>query len=139
MTQTSPTIRVDQHGGADAMHSVSLQVGDPGPGEIRIRHHACGLNFIDVYQRSGVYQLPMPLSLGMEAAGEVEAVGEGVTHLKAGDRAAYASNPPGSYCALRVLPAKSVVRLPDAIDFETGAAMMLKGLTAQYLLRRTLP
>jgi len=139
MTQISPTIRVDQHGDADAMHLVDLPVGEPGPGEIRIRHHACGLNFIDVYQRSGVYQLPMPLSLGMEAAGVVEAVGEGVTHLKAGDRAAYASNPPGSYCTLRVMPAKTVVKLPDAISFETGAAMMLKGLTAQYLLRKTLP
>ena len=139
MTQTSPTIRVDQHGGTEAMHLVDLQVGEPGPGEIRIRHHACGLNFIDVYQRSGVYQLPMPLSLGMEGAGVVEAVGEGVTHLKAGDRAAYASNPPGSYSTLRVMPAKCVVKLPDAIDFETGAAMMLKGLTAQYLLKKTLP
>ena len=137
--QTSPTIRVDQHGGADAMHSVDLQVGDPGPGEIRIRHHACGLNYIDVYQRSGVYQLPMPLALGMEGAGIVEAVGEGVTHLKVGNRAAYASNPPGSYCLLRVMPAKCVVRLPETISFETGAAMMLKGLTAQYLLRKTLP
>jgi NADPH2:quinone reductase len=139
MTQTSPTIRVDQHGGPEAMHLVDLQIGEPGAGEIRIRHHACGLNFIDVYQRSGVYQLPMPLSLGMEAAGVVEAVGAGVTHLKPGDRAAYASNPPGSYSTLRVLPAKCVVKLPDAISFETGAAMMLKGLTAQYLLRKTLP
>ena len=139
MTQTSPTIRVDQHGAAEAMHLVDLPVGDPGPGEIRIRHHACGLNFIDVYQRSGVYPLPMPLSLGMEAAGVVEAVGEGVAHLKAGDRAAYASNPPGSYSTLRVMPAKCVVKLPDAIAFDTGAAMMLKGLTAQYLLQRTLP
>jgi len=138
-TQTSPTIRVDQHGGAENMHLVDLPVGEPGPGEIRIRHHACGLNFIDVYQRSGVYQLPMPLSLGMEGAGVVEAVGEGVTHLKAGDRAAYASNPPGSYSLLRVMPAKCVVKLPDAISFETGAAMMLKGLTAQYLLKKTLP
>jgi NADPH2:quinone reductase len=139
MTQTSPTIRVDQPGGADAMHLVDLPVGEPGPGQIRIRHHACGLNFIDVYQRSGVYTLPMPLSLGMEAAGVVEAVGEGVTHLKVGDRAAYASTPPGSYCTLRVMPAQCVVKLPDAIDFETGAAMMLKGLTAQYLLKKTLP
>ena len=138
-TQMSPTIRVDQHGDADAMHLVDLPVGEPGPGEIRIRHHACGLNFIDVYQRSGVYQLPMPLSLGMEAAGVVEAVGAGVTHLKAGDRAAYASNPPGAYSTLRVMPAKCVVKLPEAISFETGAAMMLKGLTAQYLLRKTLP
>src|SRR5690349_1631640 len=139
MTQMSPTIRVDQHGAADAMHLVDLPVGEPGAGEIRIRHHACGLNFIDVYQRSGVYQLAMPLSLGMEGAGVVEAIGEGVTHLKAGDRAAYASNPPGSYSTRRVMPAKCVVKLPDAISFETGAAMMLKGLTAQYLLRKTLP
>jgi len=139
MTQTSPTIRVDQPGGAEEMHLVDLPVGEPGPGEIRIRHHACGLNFIDVYQRSGVYPLPMPLSLGMEGAGVVEAVGEGVTHLKTGDRAAYASTPPGSYCTLRVMPAKCVVKLPDAISFETGAAMMLKGLTAQYLLKKTLP
>ena len=139
MTQTSPTIRIDQPGGPEAMHLVDMQVGEPGSGEVRIRHHACGLNFIDVYQRAGVYPLPLPLSLGMEAAGVIEAVGEGVTHLQAGDRAAYASNPPGAYSLLRVMPAKCVVKLPDAISFETGAAMMLKGLTAQYLLRRTLP
>ena len=96
---TSPTIRIDKHGGPEEMKLVELPVGDPGPGEIRIRHHACGLNFIDVYQRSGVYPLPMPLTLGMEGAGVVEAVGAGVTHLKPGDRAAYASDPPGSYCA----------------------------------------
>jgi len=97
------------------------------------------LNFIDVYQRSGLYPMAMPLQLGMEAAGVVEAVGAGVTHLQVGDRAAYASQPPGSYCDLRVMPAKCVCKLPDAISFETGAAMMLKGLTAQYLLKRTLP
>ena len=114
-------------------------MGEPGPGEIRIRHKAIGLNFIDVYQRSGLYQLPMPLQLGMEASGIVEAVGEGVTHLQPGDRAAYASQPPGSYCDVRVMPAQCVCKLPDAISFETGAAMMLKGLTAQYLLRRTQP
>ncbi len=139
MTTTSPTIRVDKQGGVEEMHLVDLPVGDPGPGEIRIRHHACGINYIDVYQRSGVYVLPVPLSLGMEGAGVVEAVGEGVTHLKAGDRAAYASGPPGGYSLARVMPARVVVKLPDAISFETGAAMMLKGLTAQYLLRRTLP
>ncbi len=139
MNQTSPTVRIEKQGGAEEMRLVDLPVGDPGPGEIRIHHHACGLNFIDVYQRSGVYPFPMPLSLGMEAAGVVEAVGESVTHLKAGDRAAYASNPPGAYCTLRVMPAKTVVKLPDAVSFETGAAMMLKGLTAQYLLRKTLP
>ena len=138
-TQTSRAIRIDQNGGPEELKLVSVQVGDPGPGEIRIRHYAVGLNFIDVYQRSGLYTLPMPLQMGMEAAGVVEAVGEGVTRLKVGDRAAYASQPPGSYCELRVMPAKCVCKLPDAISFETGAAMMLKGLTAQYLLKRTLP
>ena len=137
--QTSPTVLIRQPGGPEAMETVDLPVGEPGPGEIRIRHHACGLNYIDVYHRTGVYKLPLPLTLGMEGAGVVEAVGEGVTHLKAGDRAAYASNPPGSYSLMRVMPAKCVVKLPDAIGFETGAAMMLKGLTAQYLLRKTLP
>jgi NADPH2:quinone reductase len=98
-----------------------------------------GVNYIDIYQRSGVYPLPMPLSLGMEGAGVVEAVGEGVQHLQPGDRVAYASQPPGSYCDVRVLPAMCVCKLPDSISFETGAAMMLKGLTVQYLLRKTLP
>ncbi|MDB5858221.1 MAG: qor [Ramlibacter sp.] len=135
----SKAVRIRQHGGPEEMELVEVEVGQPGPGEIRIRHQAVGLNFIDVYQRSGLYQLPMPLSLGMEASGIVEAVGEGVTHLKAGDRAAYASHPPGSYCEVRVMPAKCVCKLPDAISFETGAAMMLKGLTAQYLLKRSLP
>ena len=136
---TSRAIRIDQHGGPEQLKLVQVTVGEPAAGEIRIRHHAVGLNFIDVYQRSGLYQMPMPLQLGMEAAGVVEAVGAGVTHLKVGDRAAYASQPPGSYCDLRVMPAKCVCKLPDAISFETGAAMMLKGLTAQYLLKRTLP
>lgn len=139
MTTTSKAIRIDQHGGPEELKVVEVAVGEPGPGEIRIRHKAVGLNYIDVYQRSGAYKFAMPLQLGMEAAGIVEAVGEGVTHLKAGDRAAYASQPPGSYCELRVMPAKCVCKLPDAISFETGAAMMLKGLTAQYLLRRTQP
>mgnify|MGYP003604393974 CR=1 FL=1 len=132
-------VQIDQPGGPEQMKLVDVPVGEPGPGEIRIRHHAIGLNFIDVYQRSGVYPLAMPLKLGMEGAGVVEAVGEGVTHLRAGDRAAYASQPPGSYCEVRVMPAKCVCVLPDAISFETGAAMMLKGLTAQYLLKKTRP
>ena len=132
-------IHFNQPGGPDELHVVDVNVGEPGPGEIRIRHHAVGLNFIDVYHRTGLYPLPMPHGLGMEGAGIVEAVGEGVTHLKAGDRAAYASAPPGSYCEARVMPAKNVCPLPAAIDFETGAAMMLKGLTVQYLLKRTLP
>jgi NADPH2:quinone reductase len=138
-TILSKTIRIDKNGGPEELKLVELEVGEPGPGQIRIKHHAIGLNFIDVYQRSGVYALPMPLTMGMEGAGVVEAVGEGVTHLKVGDRAAYAGNPPGSYCERRVMPAMTVCKLPDAISFETGAAMMLKGLTAQYLLRRTLP
>ena len=135
----SRTVQIAAYGGPEVMKLVELPVGEPGPGEIRIRHEACGLNFIDVYQRTGLYQNPLPLTLGMEGAGIVEAVGEGVTHLKVGDRAAYASNPPGAYSQARVMPARTVCRLPDAIDFDTGAAMMLKGLTAQYLLKKTLP
>ncbi len=133
------TVVIEQVGGPENMKLVDVTVGEPGAGEVRIRHHAVGLNYIDIYQRAGVYALPLPLRLGMEGAGVIEAVGEGVTHLKVGDRAAYASQPPGSYCDVRVMPAKCVCKLPDAISFETGAAMMLKGLTAQYLLRKTLP
>jgi NADPH2:quinone reductase len=136
---TSKAVRIDRHGGPEELKIVDVEVGEPGPGEIRIRHKAVGLNFIDTYQRSGLYPFAMPLQLGMEAAGVVEAVGEGVVHLNVGDRAAYASQPPGAYCELRVMPARNVCRLPDAISFETGAAMMLKGLTAQYLLKKTLP
>ncbi len=132
-------IQIRAHGGPEQMQLVDVEVGAPGPGEIRIRHQASGLNFIDVYQRTGLYPNPMPLTLGMEAAGIVEAVGEGVTHLKAGDRAAYASGPPGSYSEVRVMPAKNVVKLPEGIAFDTAAGMMLKGLTAQYLLKKTLP
>jgi NADPH:quinone reductase len=132
-------IQIAAHGGPEQLKVVDLPVGEPGPGEIRIRHQACGLNFIDVYQRSGLYPAAMPLSLGMEGAGIVEAVGAGVTHLKAGDRAAYASNPPGAYCQVRVMPAKCVCKLPEGIAFDTAAAMMLKGLTVQYLLKKTLP
>ena len=139
MSTTTRAIRIDQPGGPEAMRLVDVPIGEPGPGEIRIRHQACGLNFIDVYHRTGLYPLALPAGLGMEGAGIVEAVGEGVTHLRAGDRAAYASTPPGSYCESRVMPAKCVVRLPNGIDFETAAAMMLKGLTAQYLLKKTLP
>ncbi len=135
----SRSIQIDQHGGPEQMHLVQIAVGEPGPGEVRIRHHAVGLNYIDVYQRSGLYPMNLPVQLGMEAAGIIEAVGEGVTHLKVGDRAAYASQPPGAYCERRVMPAKCVCKLRDDISFETGAAMMLKGLTVQYLLKRTLP
>ncbi len=132
-------IQIAAHGGPEQLQLVDVPVGNPGPGEIRIRHHAVGLNFIDVYQRTGLYPLQLPHTLGMEGAGMVEAVGDGVTHLAVGDRAAYASNPPGAYSQARVMPAKNVVKLPDGIAFDTAAAMMLKGLTAQYLLKRTLP
>jgi NADPH2:quinone reductase len=135
----SLAIQIDRPGGPEELKLVEVEVGEPGPGEIRIRHKAVGLNFIDIYQRNGLYSLPMPLRLGSEAAGVVEAVGEGVTHLKVGDRAAYSSQPPGAYCALRVMSAKHVCKLPAAISFETGAAMMLKGMTAHYLLKKTLP
>jgi NADPH2:quinone reductase len=139
MTATAKTIIIEAFGGPDAMTVAERPVGDPGPGEVRIRHHACGLNFIDVYQRTGLYPLKLPAALGMEAAGVIEAVGSGVTHLKPGDRAAYAANPPGSYCEARVMPAAQVCPLPDGISFEEGAAMMLKGLTVHYLFRRTTP
>ena len=131
------TVQIREFGGPEKMEIVDLTVGDPGPGQIRIRQEACGLNFIDIYQRSGVYKLELPHALGMEGAGVVEAVGEGVAHLKPGDRVAYAANPPGSYSEARVMPAMTVCRLPDSISFETGAAMMLKGLTTQYLFRST--
>ena len=139
MTTTVRAVRIDEFGGPEVLKLAQVAVGEPGPGEIRIRHHACGLNFIDVYQRTGLYPNALPLQLGMEAGGTVEAVGEGVTHLKVGDRAAYASNPSGAYSEARVMPAKCVVRLPDEIAFDTAAGMMLKGLTAQYLLKRTQP
>ncbi|XVJ71822.1 MAG: quinone oxidoreductase [Rhizobacter sp.] len=136
---TSQTIVIEQFGGPEVMQLKTVAVGEPGPGEVRIAHKACGLNFIDVYQRTGLYPNPLPLHLGMEAAGVVEAVGEGVSHLAVGDRVAYASNPPGAYSQRRVMPARCVVRLPDGISFDTAAGMMLKGLTAQYLLKKTLP
>ena len=131
------TVQIREFGGPEKMEFADLPVGDPGPGQIRIRHEACGLNFIDTYQRSGLYPLKLPHPLGMEGAGIVEAVGEGVAHLKEGDRAAYASNPPGSYSEARVMAAERVCKLPDSIDFDTAACMMLKGLTTQYLFRST--
>lgn len=140
MTATvSKTVQITRYGGAEVLELVERAVGQPATGEILLRHHAIGLNFIDVYQRSGLYALPLPLALGMEGAGVVEAVGDGVTHLQKGDRVAYASNPPGSYCERRVMPATHVCKLPDDISFETGAAMMLKGLTVQYLLKQCIP
>jgi NADPH2:quinone reductase len=130
---------IEEPGGPEQFRIVERDVGAPGPGEIRIRHDACGLNFIDVYQRTGLYPLEMPHALGMEAAGVVEAVGDGVSHLKPGDRAAYAAAPPGAYAEARVMSAAQVCPLPDGISSDEGAAMMLKGLTTHYLFRRTTP
>ena len=130
-------IRFERTGGPEVLQWVDVDVPAPGPGEIRVRHHAVGLNFIDVYFRTGLYPQPLPGGLGMEGAGEVVAVGAGVTEFAPGDRVAYAARPPGAYAQERVIAAASVVRLPDAISYEQGAAMMLQGMTAQYLLRRT--
>lgn len=132
-------IRMSRSGGPEVMEYVDVAVGDPGPGELRISQKAIGLNYIDVYFRDGHYPQEYPAGLGMEGAGVVEAVGTGVTHLKVGDRVAYASRPTGAYAEARVMPAAAVVRLPNSISFETGAAMMLQGLTVQYLFRRTFP
>jgi NADPH:quinone reductase len=137
MSQMVKAVQIEAFGGPEVMKLIDVAVGDPGPGEARVRHHAIGLNYIDIYQRSGVYPNPLPLRMGMEASGVVEAVGSGVTHVKAGDRVAYTGNPPGAYCEARVVPAKLLVKIPKAISFETGAAMMLKGMTAHYLLKRT--
>ncbi|MDU9003133.1 quinone oxidoreductase family protein [Sedimentitalea todarodis] len=133
------TVIIESAGGPEVLKLVDRPVGEPGPGEIRIAHKICGLNFIDIYQRSGLYPLPLPQAMGMEAAGVIEAVGNGVTHLKPGDRAAYAANPPGAYSEARVMPAAQVCPLPDDVSFEQAAAMMLKGMTVQYLFHRTTP
>ncbi|MFV0513707.1 MAG: quinone oxidoreductase family protein [Jhaorihella sp.] len=139
MAQTAKTVVIHEFGGPEVLRLEERPVGEPGPGQVRIRHAACGLNFIDVYQRSGLYPNELPLTMGMEAAGVIEAVGEGVNHLNPGDRAAYATMPPGAYAEARVMPAAQVCKLPDAIGFDTAAAMMLKGLTVQYLFHRTTP
>lgn len=125
-------------GGPEKLLWEDVEVGDPGPGQIRVKQSKVGLNFIDVYFRTGLYPMQLPATIGMEAAGTVEAVGEGVTEFKTGDRVAYGMVP-GAYAESRVLPTLKVVKLPDGIDDATGAAMMLKGLTAHYLLFRTYP
>ena len=131
-------IRVHETGGADVLRYEEVEVAAPGPGEVKLRQTAIGLNFIDVYFRTGLYPAPgKPFTPGLEAAGVVEAVGDGVGDLKAGDRVAYASPPLGAYAAERLMPADKVVPVPDGVSDEQAAAMMLKGMTAWYLLRRT--
>ncbi|SHJ00343.1 NADPH2:quinone reductase [Roseomonas rosea] len=131
-------IRLHEPGGPEKLVWEEVPLPSPKPGEALVRHAAVGLNFIDIYFRTGLYKAPsLPAVIGMEAAGTVEAVGEGVEDLKPGDRVAYAMGPIGAYAEARTIPAKVLVKLPDDIGFNTAAAMMLQGLTAQYLLRRT--
>lgn len=130
-------IRFHRTGGPEVLQWEEVGVGEPGPGEVRVRHAAVGLNFIDTYHRSGLYPVPLPSGIGLEGAGTVEALGPGVTHLQVGDRVAYAGGPLGAYSEARLIPADRLIHLPDSLSFETGAAMMLQGLTAAYLLRRT--
>lgn len=130
-------IRIHQTGGPEVLRWEEVAVGDPAPGKARVRHEAVGLNFIDTYHRSGLYPLPLPSGIGLEGAGVVEAVGAGVTNVKVGDRVAYAGGPVGAYSEVRCMPADRLLKMPDGLDFHTGAAMMLQGLTSAYLLRRT--
>ena len=131
-------IRVHQTGGPEQLRWEAVEVGQPGPGEVRLQQAAAGLNYIDVYHRTGLYPQALPFIPGVEGAGTVEAVGEGVTDLKAGDRVAYAG-PIGGYAEERLIPADRLVRLPDSIGFESAAAMMLQGLTVDMLIRRVRP
>jgi NADPH2:quinone reductase len=138
-TTTAKAIRFHKTGGPEVLVLEEVQVGDPGPGQVRVRNHAIGLNYIDTYHRSGLYKLELPSGIGQEGAGVVEAVGAGVTAVKAGDRVAYATMPLGAYSDVRLMPPERLVKLPDGISFEQGAAMMLQGMTAEYLLLRTYP
>jgi len=131
-------MRVYQPGGPEAMIWEDVEPGDPGPGEARVRHTAVGLNFIDVYHRNGLYPLgASPAGIGLEGAGIVEAIGDGVDDVAVGDRIAYAAPPPGSYAEARLIAADRLVKIPDGVDDRQAAAMMLKGMTAEYLLHRT--
>lgn len=130
-------IRFHRTGGPEVLQWEALEVPAPGAGEVRVRHHAVGLNYIDTYHRSGLYPVPLPSGLGQEAAGVVEAVGEGVAEFAIGDRVAYTGGPLGAYAQVRNIAADQLVPLPPDISFEQGAAVMMQGLTAQYLLRRT--
>ena len=133
----SAAIRFHRTGGPEVLCLEDIEVGQPAPGEARVRHHAVGLNFIDTYHRSGLYPLPLPSGIRLEGTGVVEDVGDGVRDIAVGDRVAYAGGPVGAYSEVRCLPAERLLKLPAALSFDTGAAMMLQGLTAAYLLRRT--
>lgn len=130
-------IQFAETGGPEVLKAVEVEVGDPGPGEIRVTHDAVGLNYIDTYHRSGFYPLPLPSGIGLEAAGVVDAVGPSVTEFQPGDRIAYGVGPIGAYASARIMPAEKAVKLPDEIDTRQAAGMMLKGMTVEYLLYRT--
>ena len=132
-------IRIEETGGPEVMKFVDVDLSPPGPQEVQVRHHAIGLNFIDVYFRTGLYPMPLPGGIGLEGAGVVSAVGSEINHLRPGDRVAYAGRPPGSYAQARNMPTDALVKLPNTVDFDTAAALMLKGLTAEYLLHRSFP
>ncbi|MEV0698694.1 quinone oxidoreductase [Saccharopolyspora sp. NPDC050389] len=132
-------VRFYETGAPEVMRWEAVEVGEPGPGEVRIRHEAVGLNFADTYFRTGLYPAPLPAGMGVEAAGVVEAVGAGVEHVREGDRVTYTGSPLGAYSTERVMPAAPLIALPDAIGFDTAAAMTMRGLTASYLLRRIHP
>jgi NADPH2:quinone reductase len=132
-------IRFHKNGGPEVLQWESVDVGDPGAGEARVRHTAIGVNYIDTYHRSGLYKLVLPSGLGTEGAGIVEAVGTGVTDVRPGDRVAYSGGPLGAYSEVRVMPADRLVKLPDGISDKIAATLMLKGLTVQYLFRQTFP
>lgn len=132
-------IRFHQTGDPDVLRYEEVKVGEPGPGEVRVRHVAVGLNFADTYFRAGYYPASLPAGLGVEASGVVESVGSGVVNVAPGDRVAYTGSPLGAYSSARVMPSAALVKLPEAIGFETAAAMMMRGFTAAYLLRRIYP
>ncbi len=134
---TVKAIRMSKVGGPEVLEYVDVELGEPGPGEVLIRQHAIGVNFLDIYFRVGLYPVPLPAGMGQEGAGLIEKVGPGVTHVKVGDRVAYAGRPAGSYAQARVMPADILIKLPDAISFEQAASMMLQGMTVQYLLNST--
>ncbi|MGV9745921.1 quinone oxidoreductase family protein [Rhodococcus zopfii] len=132
-------VRFYETGGPEVLTWEAVEVGDPGPGEVRIRHEAVGMNFADTYFRTGLYPAPLPAGMGVEAAGVIEAVGAGVDGFAPGDRVTYTGSPLGAYSTERVMPAEHLIHLPDAISFETAAAMTMRGLTTSYLLRRIRP
>ncbi len=132
-------MRIKETGGPEVVRWEDVELGEPGDGQARVRHTAVGVNFIDTYHRSGLYPIPMPSGLGIEAAGVVEAIGPGVTFVRPGDRVVYAGGPPGAYAEARVLPASILVPIPAGVTDQIAAAVMLKGMTTQYLIRRTYP